>query len=567
MKRINLITNLLIIMAAGIFVWQSCVRDELDFEKISGTVDYDPQLHAPLIRGSFSIAEIYDAQDEDSIIVISGDSVILYIRQDTIDQFTVSDFVDIPDQGSQHYHLESPPYDLMFVKDSVYTLEKPDSFQITLEHNMRMDSLLTNTGTLVMEISSDFSAVGALRINSPSLLINNEAFDTIIQLSRASGDYYQIHYKPLTNAKIVVDNSNPDYSKLEVNFTVIQVVQAGDVITANSFTDIDFSIRDLQDFESVFGYAGDTTFIQDTVVEVNAGDLLGGLSGEFAATNPRIHINYIHSIGIPVGFDMKIKGIFKDGDSVVLIPEARQDIIISEDYRNPDITSGFLFNRENISNFDQLIAFPLPDSLGYHITVISNPEGDQGFQNYLHGDSRLLFGVDLEIPLEFRADLQFRDTFKIDIEDNEDIQYIEYANLHYRFRNEFPLDIGVKLILLDSMDNHRVIDTIYLNNQGNQLLLNAAPVDADGITIRDQVMEIPGMMELNQDQIINLFNVANKVILIGELKADNPLMEVYHAVKILSNYKLDFKFGIETKIHYQGSVDSIFNNKDDNHDN
>jgi hypothetical protein len=555
MKRINLITNLLIIMAAGVFIWQSCVRDELDFEKISGTVDYDPQLHAPLLRGSFSIADIYDAQDEDSVIVIRGDTVILYIRQDTIDEFTVSDFFDIPDQGSQHYHMESPPYDLVFARDSVYTLVKPDSFQIILD-NMRLDSLLTNTGTLVMEINSDFSAVGALRINSPSLLINNEVFDTIIPLSRASGDYQQTHLKPLTNAKIVVDNSNPDYAKLEVNFTVIQAVQEDDTITANSFTDIDFSIRDLEDFESAFGYA-DTTFVQDTVLEVNAGDLLKGLSGEFAATNPRIHFNYIHSIGIPVGFEMKIKGIFEDGDSIVLIPDARQDILISEDYLNPNITSGFSFNRENITNLDQLIAFPLPDSIGYHIKVISNPEGDQGFQNYMHGDSKLLFGVDLEIPLEFRADLQFRDTFKIDIEDNDNIGYIEYANLHYRFRNEFPLDIGVKLVLLDSLDNHRVIDTIFLNNQGNQLLLNAAPVDAEGITIRDQVLEIPGMMELNQDQIINLFNVANKVILIGELKADNPLMDVYHAVKILSNYKLDFKFGIETKIHYRGSVDSI----------
>src|SRR4030043_1657601 len=255
MKRIILTTNLLLILAAGAFIWQSCVKDELDFEKISNTVDYDPQLHAPIIRGSFTIADIYDAQDEDSVIVIRGDTVILYIRQDTIDQFSVSDFVDIPDQGSQHYHIVSPPYDLIFLKDSVYALEQKDSFQITLEHNMRLDSLLTNSGTLVMEISSDFSAVGALRITSPSLLINNEPFDTIIQFSRSTGDYYQIHYKPLTNAKIVVNNKNPDYSKLEINFTVIQAVQAGDIITANSYADIDFSIRDLEDFESAFGYA------------------------------------------------------------------------------------------------------------------------------------------------------------------------------------------------------------------------------------------------------------------------------------------------------------------------
>jgi hypothetical protein len=117
------------------------------------------------------------------------------------------------------------------------------------------------------------------------------------------------------------------------------------------------------------------------------------------------------------------------------------------------------------------------------------------------------------------------------------------------------VDIGVKLVLLDSTDNDRVLDTIFLNNSGNQLLLNAAPVDINGLTIRDQVIEVPGAMELNQDQINYFFNVANKAIVIGELKAENPQDAVYGSVKILSDYKLDFKFNIEARIHYQGSPD------------
>ena len=553
MKKINLATNLFFILLTGVVIWQSCVKDELDFEKISTTIDYNPQLHAPIIRGSLTIAEIYDAQDEDSVIVIRGDTVILYIRQDTIDTFSVTDFVDIPDQGSQHYHISSPPVDLIFPGDTTYAVVKNDSFHIELEHNMRLDSLLTNTGMLVMEISSNFSTIGVLRINSPSLLIDNEIFDTIIPFSRPSGDYFQIHYIPLTNAKIVVNNDNPDYSKMDVNFTVMQVVQTGDTIEANSFTNIDFSIQDLEDFENAFGYAGDTTFTQDTVMAFPIDEILQGLSGEFAATNPRININYTHSLGIPVGFDMNITGIF-EGKTVVLQPDT-QNILISQDYRNPEITSLLSFNQENIWNIDDLFVFPLPDSIGYNITVSANPDKDENTQNYMLGDSKLLFGLELEIPLEFRANLQFRDTVKLDIEDTEDAQYIEFANLHYRFRNEFPLDIGVKLVLLDSTDNNRILDTILLNNSGNKLLLNAAPVDADGLTIRDQVVEIPGVMELSQDQIDHFFNAANKAIVIGELKAVNPQDAVYGSVRILSNYKLDFKFNIETRIHYQGSLD------------
>lgn len=555
MKKINLATNLLFFLLAGAFIWQSCVKEEIDFENFSKTIDYDPQLHAPLIRGSLTIADIYDAQDEDSVIIVRGDSIILSIRQDTIDAFSVEDFVDIPDQGAQLYHMSSPPIDLIFPTMQTYTLVKNDSFQIELEHNMRLDSLLTNTGMLVMEISSNFSAIGALRINSPSLIIDNEVFDTIIQFSRPSGDYFRIHNIPLTNAKIVVDNDNPDYSKMEVNFTVIQVVQAGDTIKANSFTNIDFSIRNLEDFESAFGYAGDTTFSHDTVIALDIVESLEGLSGEFAATNPRMRINYAHSLGLPVGFDMRITGIFNEESDVVLEPSTTQNILVSPDYQNPEIISGLTYSRENISNIDGLFAFPLPDSIGFDITVMANPDKDTSLQNYIHGDSELQFGLEMEIPLEFRADLQFRDTVRLDIDSAEVSSHIEYARLHYRFRNEFPLDIGVKMILLDSTDNHRVLDTIQVNNSGNQLLLNAAPVDANGVTIREEVIEVPGFMELNPEQINYLFNVANKAIIIGEIKAENPLDTVYGSVKVLSNYKLDFKFNIETKIHYQGSLD------------
>jgi hypothetical protein len=386
MKKIIFIINLLLVLIAGAFIWQSCVKDELDFEKISGTIDYDPQLHAPILRGSLTIADIYDAQDEDSVIVIRGDSIFLYLRQDTIETFSVADFVEIPDQGSQHYHITSPPSDIIFSEGQVYTIIQNDSFRISLEHNMRFDSIFTNTGMLVIEINSTFNTFGSLEITSPSLYINDRVFDTIIPFSRPSGDYHQTHNIPLRNAKIIVNNSNPDYPKLEVNFTVRQAVQAGDTIKANSYTDMDFSIIDLEDFESAFGYAGDSTFTQDTVMEVDLGEILEGLTGEFAITNPKININYKHSMGIPIGFDMKIKGYFENEDSVILKP-GMQNIIISPDYLNPEITSSLSFDRNNLLNIDKLLVFTPPQSIGYNINVVLNPDGDENAMNYILGDS------------------------------------------------------------------------------------------------------------------------------------------------------------------------------------
>ena len=108
------------------------------------------------------------------------------------------------------------------------------------------------------------------------------------------------------------------------------------------------------------------------------------------------------------------------------------------------------------------------------------------------------------------------------------------------------------MILYDSINNIN-LDTLLLNNRGNNFLLTAAPVDENGITIRDQVAEVPGEMELNQEEIDNLINKATKVIIIGEMSSYNP--QTVSSVKILSTYSLSFKFNIETKIHYQGSFD------------
>ncbi|MBN2611326.1 MAG: hypothetical protein JXB00_07200 [Bacteroidales bacterium] len=550
MKTKKLFSSLLALTGVSVLFWQACIKDEIDFENISGMIEYNPELHAPVIRGSFTIADIYDAQDEDSVIVLRGDSIYVYIRQDSVYNFNVADFIEIPDQGSQHYDITSPPYDLVFATPQVYTLVQTDSFQITLENGMRLDSILTNSGTLVMDIHSTFSAVGALRITSPSLYMNGEPYDTIIQFSRASGDYQQTHSVPLQNAKLVVNNDNPDYSKMEVNFIVVVAMQAGETIKANSTAEIDFSIQDLNDFERAFGYAGDTAFAEDTIIDVDLGEI-EGLSGTFAITNPKINFLYTHSFGLPIGFNLKVKGYFEDGDSVVLEP-GMQRITISEDYTNPEVSSMLSFNRNNISNIDQFLVFPPPEQIGFAVNVQANPDGNTGAQNYILGNSQLLLGLEIEVPLEFRADLQFRDTTKLDIEDSEDVQYIEYANLHYRFRNEFPLNVGVTLILHDSISNVNV-DTIVVNNRGDKLLLKAAAVDESGISLTEQVAEVPGVMELSSKEIENFFNRANKVIIIGELSSYNP--ETVSSVKILSTYSLGFKFNIETKIHYTGNIE------------
>jgi hypothetical protein len=526
------------------------MKDKLDFDKMSTQVEYNPGLHAPIIKGSLSVRDLYDEDSEDSVLVFDGDSIYLYLTMDSIFTFDMRDFIEIQDQDPQNYTIESPDFDLIFPFSQLYTIDNSETFKFSFENNMRIDSLLVNTGVISIEVSSNFSTNGALRVTCPSLYMNNSVFETIIPFSRPSGDYHGIHNIPIENGKIVFDNSDPDSSMISIDFQVFMAVNAGDTIKANSYANINFSIHDIDNFESAFGYLGDYTFNHDTIIETEL-DEIEGLSGTFAITNPKINLEYTHTFGLPIGFDVDIKGYFDDGDSVVLQP-GQQDILASPDYQNPEVNGKLSFSRSNISNIDQLLVFPPPVEIGYNATIMSNPDGDTSANNFVLGNSELLIGMEVEIPLEFRADLQIRDTLKFEIDDSEEAEYIEYANLHYRFRNEFPLDIDAILILYDSI-NLVNIDTIKLNEQSGYLFLNAAPVDADGLTILEQVLEIPGVVSLGQDEINAIFNEANKVIIVGSFRSYDP--ENVSSVKLLDSYKLDFKFNLETKLYYKGSLD------------
>jgi hypothetical protein len=546
-------TNLkstLLILCSTILVFQSCMKDKLDFENVSNRIEYNPKFSAPLIKGSFSIEDIIGEDAEDSVIIFRGEEVILVLNTDSVYTFVVSDIVDIPDQSPDVYSIpEDPvPIDIPIFTSQDYTIDQMEEYEITLENNIRMDSLYLHSGYLDMNIASTFNIESILTINIPAITIDGQEFSEDVPLStREYGEFDTVVTFPLAGAVLIPDYTYSNSSYVNIYFTITMSVEAGDTIKAGSYAEVDFNITGLNDFITLFGYAGDYSFNQDTVMDIDLG-ILNGVSGEFAITNPTIKINYAHSFGLPVGVDIDIKGYFEDGDSVILSPDT-EIIDASADYLNPDVEGSVVIDKTKVSNIDDLLVFPPPQSIGYDLSVYANPDGDTTAKNFVSYDSELLIGLDVEIPLEFRANLQFRDTLKFDLNSDttEEIDYIEYARLFYIFRNEFPINIDASLILYDSITDTN-IDTLSLNENGDTYFLNAAPVDDQGETILEEVREFEGEIDIEEDMAYKLFNDANKLIIIGKFTSYDP--GNVSSVKILRSYKLDFKFGLDAKINY-----------------
>lgn len=546
--KVRKFTQLVISVVLVLFVWISCVKEELDLENVSRQIELNPNFYAPIVKGSLTCSDMFEDKFTDSTLILKGDSINFYLKEDSIFLFDIRDFIEMPNQGSYHYDIEQLS-DTVFASEGVYELEQVETFSMVFPNNMQVDSMFLNTGTLHLDMNSTFSSLGAIQITIPSLFINNRMFDSVFSFTRTTDVYGRIHEIPLTNAKIIVDNSTGS-PFVEMHFKVVQPVSKDESIGAHTITNLDITFMELNDFEYVFGYAGDMVYDHDTIIDTEL-EVLEGISGTFAITNPKIKLNYTHTFGFPVGFDLEINGVFDGGNKVVLQPST-EVLKFSPDYKNPLTKDQIVFNRVNISNIDEFLVFPPPVQVGYIANAAANPGSFTGL-NYALGDSKFILGMEVEIPLEFRANLTLRDTLNLDLgfEDSDDeIDYVEYARLNYQIRNEFPINFDASIILYDSINDIKY-DTIDLN-EGDEGLITAAPVDANGISIINQVEELRGSILLTKDEIYNLLNNANKIILVAKISSTDPLN--VPSVKILNYYKFNFKTFLECEILYKGSL-------------
>jgi hypothetical protein len=536
MKTLS-IQFLKLVIGLTLMLGWSC-REEYDFEKLSGVVLIDPEIDAPIVRGSLTAADLFASWD--SLMENNGDTVVLAFRDDSLIYFTVSEFSGIPPQETSEFNLISSSTYPELPVDSL-VIDSIAHYGLHFVNGMRLDSVFISEGALSVEVSSSFRHTGTLDINCPEVFEDGQQFHKRIQISSASGLFAMDTLFPLTNARIYINNSIPNDPYIRNIYHLVLHKNPGQGVDAGDKVQIHFSIVDLHRFDAAFGFAGNDIYSEDTIFNTGL-DAIKGLTGTFSITDPRIDFEYVNSYGIPIGLDLSILGYFKEGKTVNADP-AMQVTIASDDYQHPEVTGSLHFNRTTIPNIDELLSFPVADSLSVEAEAGANP-GATNATNFILKNSSVQVGIDVKVPLAFKADLQMRDTFKVNIEKPEQIDFVEYAKLHYRIRNEFPVNLYPYIILYDSVaDVNR--DTLLLSASTSDPFIKAAPVDANGITITGEVDDYTGSIDMDKELMDHFFKDSNKLIFaVGFSSYDKK------NVVILTTYKFDFRCNLEAKIHY-----------------
>ncbi len=173
-------------------------------------------------------------------------------------------------------------------------------------------------------------------------------------------------------------------------------------------------------------------------------------------------------------------------------------------------------------------------------------QGNISFKNLLNIDPDSIQIINLldTLGIYYNIEYEYYDTIKMGR--SKDSITIDFANFYYWFINQFPIGLNAKIYLCDSLNV--VKDSILFSNTVAESFLPAAPVDANGVVILDQVKEKKGIIIISSSTAENLMKNTDKLILYIRLTANT-----FSVVKILENSYLHFQFAVDIKGKISGN--------------
>jgi hypothetical protein len=539
-KHLLLFGSIVIILGLG-----SCSKDKYDFDKLSNTVELNHSFAGPLIKGALSIKKLVDPNDT---IVFHGeneDSIKIVVPTDSVIAFNPGDIFTLPAQEINEYQIVAP-FDIpsALMPNEFRELDTVELYAFTFEDNERLDSMVLNEGEINVDVRSTFNHTGWLLMTVPGVTINGIPLFDSVQISQVGGSYIGSKTIPLTGGTMAFEDSIANASKLAVIFDLTLLKTPGEGVQAGQAASIDFSVDNL-DYKELYGYFGQKTYeLDEDTLDLEL-ELLDNVSGTFTFGDPKININYTNTFGIPLGINISLSGIFDDGR--IVPPSNPQLTIHAPHLPNTDTSGTAVIDKRLVPNLLDLLTYPPPSKIIFKGDGISNPAGNPSRDNFIFDDSKMEAEAEVELPMYFKADLQVSDTMDFNLANEDNIDFIEYINLWMIVKNGFPVDLKLELTPYDSI-TQTTYESIELD------ILRAADIDDNAVVIPGTAIEREKSVSLNEEQVDNFVNKANKIIITGTLFTTKKNDEAQF-VKILTSYTLDFKLGLDAKIHYVDSLD------------
>jgi hypothetical protein len=531
--------TIVIFLGALIGANYACMRDEFIPGNYNKGIEWTPTFEGPVAYGNLSLNDILTRADTAGLIFTDDSGQIIFAYEGALDAINANEWVTIPPQEFKEI-LFSTPVDIPGIvfgspgTERAFTIT--DDYQFVFKGDERIDSMLLDEGSLIVNVRSSIHHIANIYLSSPNIFMpNGDTLNEIIPISDASGDFTSSSSFSLDGGKLILDNSNPDSLFIALHFILV-VISSGADILASEAVNITLNMGILR-LNSAYGSIGqyDTLLLKDQ--ELNIDLFQGNFSGSVRFNDPRLTMNVHNSFGLPIAFGFENTWAqMKDGsiNTLEIIPDLF--ILNAPGIENPQeiVSSTISINRDG-SNIEDFFTTDLR-KLVYSVRLVTNPVWADTYYNFFTNASEVSVDYDFELPMNLRVnDLVLQDTIDFSLSlDDEDMKLdINALQVRIETDNGMPVDVSLQVYFEDS--SYNILDSLY--SDGNRQILISGELDPTGRVIAPT--NNISIIDLSQGKIDNILDAAYALIQVTAETTNSGQSDV----RFFSDYNIGFKLG------------------------
>lgn len=526
-------------------------------------IDYSPNLAAPLIKSSMTIADLLLKENNNGNIQIGADKLLTIVYRGRLLSLKAEDFISFP---SQSYPFSTPLLSASDVAafnalpvNSTYTVPFPgQTVPFNTNGTANIDSLVFKTPTVFdISIRSYFRHNSTVKIDIPYAKKNGVSFSqTVNLLYTGTVPTTAIRSIDLNGYVFDMTKGGTTQNKFDVNMSVV-LTKSSNVLLPSDNVTIDLGFSNPK-FQKLFGYVQQPLLSPsiDTVgLSIFQNSAPGG--GTFTILNPAVRIYLTNSYGVPIDATfIKLEG-YNPGFSPYNISVTNEPKLNPWHFPYPTIAQLGSSVKDSVilTNTNTGGSSTVPGSIGYvlnnkpkniiyQVSAQANPNGVPvpPNTNFTLDTSRLTIDFQIDLPLYGTAkNFSIADTTEFSFTQN-DINSIESLLFRLNVTNGFPIDMGMQVYFTDSISPvqpYYVLDSLI---SPYQVLVPAAGVDGTGKVNSPSSKTT----DITFDQTrINKIKTTTKLIVSGKFSTTNGGNT---NVKIYSDYTFDVRLGAMVKI-------------------
>jgi hypothetical protein len=445
------------------FIFSSCIKEEINLDHISDSVNWNIDYDAPLAYGSLSLKDIIHAVDNQGYIKEDNNGLLYLVYRNNAFSQSAGNLLPIP---SQHYSQVFTSVDADFPswtgQDSV-KFSRSTYFDFSVSRtDAEIDSMYFKMGLLSLDTSINYPYPCRITITFPTLTRNGKPYSYTVNKTDNSTNYSNKNTLPiiLSGYKASFTSVAGVPNKIPATYNVVVKNSKGSISSSNSIS-MDADIQ-MATFSSIFGYLGQINDLMDETDQKITLDFFDNSMSNYNIEFEKSELTaYIHnSFGVPVQLQLGNTRTYSEKTSTYF-PITFSPSTINPEYPRANQVGSTIHDTIHIqSNITSAIPTS-PHYFYYDALAIANPLGKTGNPNFFTDTSKINIDLELTLPLKFKAgNLEVIDTMSFDLGSTfSDFSIIKRMVLFNTFTNSIPFDLKVQVFLAN--DKKIIFDSLY----------------------------------------------------------------------------------------------------------